>query len=164
MFFSCCLDNPIPFPVALNPLWSMLKLWLVFSEKDNFLITEQFSSRLSIQMHVLFLIHFIKIIVFHSSANFTCTSDMNFVCYCNEKENIPFPTQDFIGVPVNFSGWWELVLHMMYSSQHLQSICCCHFNAFTLHSCTNTNNESIRVPKPVSYRYIYDDDTRRTFL
>lgn len=102
--FSCCLDNPIPFPVALNPMWSMLKLWLVFSEKDNFLITEQFSSRLSIQMHVLFLIHFIKIIVFHSSANSTSTSDMNFVCYCNKKENIPFPTQDFIGVPVNFSG------------------------------------------------------------
>lgn len=28
--FSCCL-HPTPFPVALNPLWSMLKLWLVFS-------------------------------------------------------------------------------------------------------------------------------------
>lgn len=111
MFFSCCLDNPIPFPVVLNPMWSMLKLWMVFSEKDNFLITEQFSSRVSIQMHVLFLIHFIKIIVFHSSANFTSTSDMNFVCYCNKNENILFPTQDFIGVPVNFSGWWELVLH-----------------------------------------------------
>lgn len=102
--FSCCL-HPTPFPVALNPLWSMLKLWLVFSEKDNFLITEQFSSRLSIQMHVLFLIHFIKIIVFHSSANYTSTKDMNFVCYCNlKKKNIPFPTQDLIGVPVNFSG------------------------------------------------------------